>query len=198
MAATAKVNYTPAQTAAMIADYQADHSVESIAEWMGKAVRSVRSKLVREGVYVAAEKAVKSKREDGPTKKELMRDLEAIAPFEVEGFMNATKEAIQSLPLYIQGEHADHDGPGNKTSIGIEISEFRDPRRQAAAIDRAARLTAYVMHESGIPIDHVMPHYHWPQVHFHNTQKNCPRILLEHGRPGPRWDAFLRRVQSHY
>ena len=97
MAATAKVNYTEAQTAQMITDYQAGQTVESIAEAMGKAVRSVRSKLVREGVYVAAEKAPKSKREEGPTKKELMRDLEAIAPFEVEGFMNATKEAIQSL-----------------------------------------------------------------------------------------------------
>jgi hypothetical protein len=97
MAATAKVNYTPAQTAQMIADYQAGQSVESIAESMGKAVRSVRSKLVREGVYVAAEKAAKSKREDGPSKKELMRDLEAIAPFQVEGFANATKESIQSL-----------------------------------------------------------------------------------------------------
>ncbi len=51
-------------------------------------------------------------------------------------------QAIQSLPLTIQGEHADHDGPGNNTSIGIEICEFRDPARQAAAIDRAARLTA--------------------------------------------------------
>ena len=97
MAAEKRVNYTEAQTTQMISDYQAGQSVEDIADAMGKAVRSVRSKLVREGVYVAAEKAVKAKREDGPTKKELMRDLEAIAPFEVEGFMNATKEAIQSL-----------------------------------------------------------------------------------------------------
>jgi N-acetylmuramoyl-L-alanine amidase len=108
------------------------------------------------------------------------------------------REAIQSLPLDIQGEHADHEGPGNRTSIGIEICEFRDPRRQAAAIDRAARLTAWLMHEKGIPLDHVVPHYHWPQKHFHNNQKNCPRILLEHGRPGPRWEAFLRRVRSYY
>jgi predicted transcriptional regulator len=97
MAAEKKVNYTEAQTAQMIADYQAGQTVEAIAEAMGKAVRSVRSKLVREGVYVAPEKAVKAKREEGPTKKELIRELEAIAPFEVEGLMNATKEAIQSL-----------------------------------------------------------------------------------------------------
>ena len=107
-------------------------------------------------------------------------------------------QAIQSLPLNIQGEHADHDGPGNTTSIGIEICEFRDPARQAAAIDRAARLTAWLMHEKGIPLDHVVPHYHWPQWHFHGNQKNCPRILLEHGRPGPRWDAFLQRIHSYY
>jgi N-acetylmuramoyl-L-alanine amidase len=106
--------------------------------------------------------------------------------------------AVQSLPLTIQGEHADHDGPGNNTSIGIEICEFRNARQQAAAIDRAARLTAWLMHDRGIPLDHVVPHYHWPQRHFHNYQKNCPRILLDHGRPGPRWDAFLRRVRGYY
>lgn len=97
MAAEKKVNYTEAQVAQMIADYQAGESVETIAESMGKAVRSVRSKLVREGVYVAAEKAPKAKREEGPTKKEMLRELEAVAPFEVDGFMNATKEAIRSL-----------------------------------------------------------------------------------------------------
>jgi hypothetical protein len=97
MAAEKKVNYTEAQVESMKAEYAAGKSVEDIAEAMGKAVRSVRSKLVREGVYVAQEKAVKAKREDGPTKKELMRDLEALAPFEVEGFLNATKEAIRSL-----------------------------------------------------------------------------------------------------
>ncbi len=107
------------------------------------------------------------------------------------------KQAIQSLPLNIQGEHADHDGPGNTTSIGIEICEFRDPARQAAAIDRAARLTAYVMRHTGVRLDHVVPHQHWPQHHFHDNQKNCPHILLEHGKPGPRWEAFLRQVRRN-
>ncbi len=107
------------------------------------------------------------------------------------------KVAIQSLPLNIQGEHADHDGPGNNTSIAIEICEFRDARRQAAAIERAARLTAWLLRDRGIALDHVVPHYHWPQRHFHGYQKNCPRILLEGGRPGPRWDAFLRKVDGY-
>lgn len=108
------------------------------------------------------------------------------------------REAIQSLPLNIQGEHADHDGPGNKTSIAIEICEFRDRRRQAAAVDRAARLTAYLMRRTGVPLSHVVPHYHWPQHHFNHHQKNCPRILLDGGRPGPRWEAFLRKVRGYY
>lgn len=102
MAAEKKVNYTEAQVAQMIADYQAGMPVEAIAESMGKAVRSVRSKLVREGVYVAAEKPAKAKREEGPTKKELIRELEAIAPFPVDGLMNATKEAIQAVIDHLQ------------------------------------------------------------------------------------------------
>lgn len=108
------------------------------------------------------------------------------------------KVAIQSLPLNIQGEHADHDGPGNRTSIAIEICEFRNPRQQAAAVDRAARLTAWLMHEKGIPLSHVVPHYHWPQKNYKNYQKDCPRILMDGGRPGPKWDAFLRKVRGYY
>jgi len=108
------------------------------------------------------------------------------------------RQAIQSLPLNIQGEHADHDGPGNTTSIGIEICEFSDPARQAVAIDRAARLTAWLMHEKGIPLDHIVPHWFWPQWHFGGYQKNCPRILLEHGKPGPKWDAFLQKIKGYY
>lgn len=51
---TAKtVNYTPEQTAQMVADYQAGTTVETIAEALGKTVRSVVAKLSREKVYVA-------------------------------------------------------------------------------------------------------------------------------------------------
>ena len=47
------VNYTPEQTLAMVADYQAGVSVETIAQNMGKTVRSVVAKLSREKVYIA-------------------------------------------------------------------------------------------------------------------------------------------------
>ncbi|HEX8297129.1 MAG TPA: N-acetylmuramoyl-L-alanine amidase [Chthoniobacteraceae bacterium] len=107
------------------------------------------------------------------------------------------QQSIQSLPLNIQGEHADHEGPGNRSSIAIEICEFSDRRKQAAAVDRAARLTAWLMREKGIPLARVVPHYHWPQHHFRHYQKPCPRILMDGGRPGAKWAAFLRRVRSY-
>ncbi|NDB15243.1 MAG: hypothetical protein EBX53_12735, partial [Betaproteobacteria bacterium] len=47
------VNYTAEQTAKIIADYQAGVAVESIAQAMGKTVRSIVAKLSREKVYIA-------------------------------------------------------------------------------------------------------------------------------------------------
>jgi hypothetical protein len=90
------VNYTPEMTAKIVDDYQAGVTVEQIADAIDKSVRSVRSKLVREGVYVAAPKA-KARKADEPTKKELLIELEQIAPFQVTGLMGATKEAIKDL-----------------------------------------------------------------------------------------------------
>jgi transposase-like protein len=105
MAKEAKVNYTPELTAAIVQRYESGESVEAIAESIGKAVRSVRSKLVREGVYVAAEKPKGAKREEGPTKKELLRELESLAPhLPVDGMVNATKEAISALIAHLQTE----------------------------------------------------------------------------------------------
>jgi len=89
-------NYTAEATAKIIADYQAGISVEQIATDIDKSVRSVRSKLVREGVYVATPKA-KARKNDEPTKKELLLELEQVAPFEVNGFMGATKASIMDL-----------------------------------------------------------------------------------------------------
>lgn len=90
-----QANYSAEMTAQIISDYQNGTSVEDIAASIEKSVRSVRSKLVREGVYVAQPK-VKSTKVQGPTKKELLRDLESTG-FEVAGFEGATKEAITRL-----------------------------------------------------------------------------------------------------
>ena len=58
---TAKtVNYTVEQTAAIVADYNAGVSVDTIAAKVGKSVRSIVPKLSREGVYKAKERVSKT------------------------------------------------------------------------------------------------------------------------------------------
>ena len=95
MAEARKVNYSPELTGQIVSAYQAGTAVEEIAETIGKSVRSVRSKLVREGVYVAKEK-VATRKVEGPTKKELLIDIDATG-FDTKGFEGATKEALTRL-----------------------------------------------------------------------------------------------------
>lgn len=109
-----KVNYTDEQTQDLITRYEGGQSVEDIAEAVGRAVRSVRAKLVREGVYVAPEKPVKEPRDEGPTKKELLNDFEVLVkayaktPFSVDGLMQANKESITNLIAFVT-DLAGHD-----------------------------------------------------------------------------------------
>ena len=95
MAEARKINYSPELTGQIVSAYQAGTAVEEIAETIGKSVRSVRSKLVREGVYVAKEK-VATRKVEGPTKKEILRDLDATG-FDSKGFEGATKDALTRL-----------------------------------------------------------------------------------------------------
>ena len=95
-----QVNYTAEMTAAIVDQYQAGVSVDEIATDMGKSVRSVRTKIVREGVYIAKAKPA-AKRDNGPTKKELLIELEATG-FDVNGFEGATKDAILRLIAHMQ------------------------------------------------------------------------------------------------
>ncbi|MBL9130565.1 MAG: N-acetylmuramoyl-L-alanine amidase [Verrucomicrobiaceae bacterium] len=107
----------------------------------------------------------------------------------------------QSLPTNERGEHADYDGMGNRSSIGIEMCENRGNDR-ARTIDKTARLAAWLMKEHGIPISRVVPHMHWRMIRHDDGRdlghKPCPHFLLDHGRLGPKWQAFLARVQSYY
>ena len=95
MATQSKVNYTPEMTTLIVEDYNAGVSVEDIAVKVVRSVRSVRSKLVREGVYVAKPKVV-SRKVEGPTKKELLVELSATG-YDVSGLEGATKDAIARL-----------------------------------------------------------------------------------------------------
>ena len=56
-----KVNYTPEMTTQIVDAYSSGMAITEIADRVGKSARSVRSKLVREGVYVAQPKKVTRK-----------------------------------------------------------------------------------------------------------------------------------------
>ena len=104
---TAKtVNYTPEQTAQMVADYQAGMTVDAIAEALGKTVRSVVAKLSREKVYQA--KAYKTKSGDTPIKKDMHADFigEALGLTEAdtESLTKANKVALAKIVDFIKAE----------------------------------------------------------------------------------------------
>lgn len=107
----------------------------------------------------------------------------------------------QSLPDREQGQHADYEGRGNRYSIGIEMCENRGNSRSRTT-DRTARLVAQLRHEHGIPLSKVVPHQHWRMIRYSDGcdlgHKNCPHFLLENGKPGRKWRAFLRKVKSYY
>ena len=90
-------NYTAEMVDSMIEMYNevGNDGLDDIADTLGKTVRSVRSKLVREGVYVASPKKTAAK-QDGPSKKEILRDIEAQG-FDVTGFEGATKAELTRL-----------------------------------------------------------------------------------------------------
>jgi len=90
-------NYTPEMLEKITAMYEelGNDGLAEIALAFDKTPRSIRSKLVREGVYVASPKGAAAKAE-GPSKKELLRDIEALG-FETEGFEGATKIALSRL-----------------------------------------------------------------------------------------------------
>ena len=96
---TKTANYTAEMVAQMIDLYEqlGNEGMDKIADTLGKPVRSVRSKLVREGVYIATPAKPKAAKAVGPTKKELLIELESLVPFSVDGLMGATKEAISHL-----------------------------------------------------------------------------------------------------
>jgi hypothetical protein len=99
-ATTAKaVNYTPEQTAKMVSEYQSGTTVESIAESLGKTVRSVVAKLSREGVYQA--KTYVSKSGEPVAKKDMVADaignVLGLTEAETESLTKANKTALSKI-----------------------------------------------------------------------------------------------------
>lgn len=105
------VNYTPEQTARLIADYTANPSkdtVAALATAFGKTTKSVVAKLVREGVYKKAEKVAK----DGSPvvhKNELVQKIAdeiGVTSDKLDGLEAAPKNALKLIlsALAFEGE----------------------------------------------------------------------------------------------
>ena len=97
---TAKtVNYTAEQTSAIVSDYTSGVTVESIAQNLGKSVRSVVAKLSREGVYKA--KTYVSKTGEKPVKKDVHADaigaILRLSENDVDSLTKANKNALKAI-----------------------------------------------------------------------------------------------------
>ncbi|UYX52231.1 S-layer homology domain-containing protein [Bacillus thuringiensis] len=97
------------------------------------------------------------------------------------------KEIYQHLPLNENGWHAgDGDGSGNRESIAIEIAVNSDGDYNKA-VDNAKKLAAYLMKETGVPLNNVVKHQKW-------SGKNCPAIMINSGQ----WVPFVSGVEGYY
>jgi len=96
------VNYTAEQTAAMVSAYQANptpETVATLAESLGKTVRSVVAKLSREGVY--QKKEYVGKTGERPVKKDAHADaigaILQLSEGEIESLTKANKSTLVKI-----------------------------------------------------------------------------------------------------
>lgn len=106
---TAKqMNYTPEQTAQLVADYKAGETVENLAVMMGKSLRSIVAKLSREGVY--QKKTYVSKTGEAVVKKNEFADAIALAlnlsEADADSLTKANKSALKAIADFIKAEKA--------------------------------------------------------------------------------------------
>jgi hypothetical protein len=96
---TKTINYTQEQTTKMVADYANGVTVESIAQDLGKTVRSVVAKLSREKVYQA--KSYVSKTGQKPVKKDVHADaigaILLLPENDIESLTKANKSALEAI-----------------------------------------------------------------------------------------------------
>ena len=105
------------------------------------------------------------------------------------------KDCYQGLPLNEPGFHAgDNLGPGNTTTIGIEICDYAiragNTRLYMQAEDNAARLCAWLIKQ--LPSLHPFPQC--MKQHFDWSGKNCPSWIR--GRANG-WQEFISKVEEY-
>ncbi|MDJ0825694.1 MAG: N-acetylmuramoyl-L-alanine amidase [Rhodobacter sp.] len=85
-------------------------------------------------------------------------------------------------------ERGIHANAGNRQSVGIETCVDAGSDLNATR-DRAARLVAVLLYDTGLPIDRVVQHNFW-------SGKNCPRRLRA-GVLGVNWMDFINLVAGY-
>lgn len=97
-------NYTTDQTQQLLELYTSlgTEGLDEIATVMKKPVRSVRSKLVKEGVYVPSPK--QDTKKSGHSKKQLLNTLESIVGFDTTGLTGSTKQVLADLIVYLNNK----------------------------------------------------------------------------------------------
>lgn len=97
------------------------------------------------------------------------------------------KKVFQELPITENAWHAGDGGkgPGNRTSIGIEICEHEGINWNLAKYN-GIKLIVLLLIELGLKPDAVVPHKKW-------SGKYCPHKILDEG-----WEAFMHLVEQEY
>lgn len=98
------------------------------------------------------------------------------------------KEAIQSFEDGVECWHAtDGKGPGNTTSLAIEICVNSDGDYKKA-LENAAELVGFLLDKHSLSIKDIKQHHDW-------YNKNCP-AQLRAGYKGVSWNDFLGMVEG--
>lgn len=101
------------------------------------------------------------------------------------------KEIYQSMPMNEVAYHAgDGTNIGNGATIAIEICENADGN-YAQAEQNAARLTARLLYENGLPANAVRQHKDW-------SGKDCPHNMIAGINGSLGWQGFKNLVQTEY
>ena len=99
----------------------------------------------------------------------------------------------QTLPTNETGEHADYEGQGNMSSIGIEMCVNRG-NDLGSTIDRTAQLTARLMRQYNIPLDQDARDSHWRMIRYDRRSRFGVQTMPENPA---RWRSSWSKMEAH-
>ncbi|WP_218047970.1 N-acetylmuramoyl-L-alanine amidase [Bacillus licheniformis] len=97
------------------------------------------------------------------------------------------KEVVQGVPTNRNAWHCgDGNGPGNRSSIGVEVCYSKSGGAKYKAAEKLAiKFIAQLLKERGWGVDRVKKHQDW-------SGKYCPHRVLDEGR----WDAVKAAIAA--